>query len=369
MDQFMNQMVEAYLKNKDQWSFGTKDKIFFYREMSYLIEWWVSILDAVSTIASTTDNYAIKWICQTIEWELNAGQSFSKALGKLTKYFSEGDVNIIKSGESSWEMITILKSLAREYEFLSAMTGSFIGAMIYPGILFTLSIWGMFFLFIKILPGIFQIVKDFGGIELPATTRLMIQFTDFMVADWGKILMAMWAVLAVLSIIRSSESGKKRMREIFLVLPGFWPLLKYYHMVKFFRYFKLMQMSGMNYLEIFMYLREIMDMPMYKTMIDTVITGIKKWETIYSNIRYFTNIIPADVMVLIKVWEQTASLGGALENVINIYSDELQKGIEGISKFIEPVMIVFAWWIIMAIATSVFWVIWSILEAAQSSGG
>jgi type II secretory pathway component PulF len=74
-------------------------------------------------------------------------------------------------------------------------------------------------------------------------------------------------------------------------------------------------------------------------------------------------------MVLIKVWEQTASLGGALDNVINIYSDELQKGIEGISKFIEPVMILFAWWIIMAIATSVFWVIWSILEAAQSSGG
>jgi type II secretory pathway component PulF len=83
-------------------------------------------------------------------------------LGKLTKYFSEGDVNIIKSGESSGEMIVILKSLAREYEFLSAMTSSFIGAMIYPGILFTLSIAGMFFLFIKILPGIFQIVKDFG---------------------------------------------------------------------------------------------------------------------------------------------------------------------------------------------------------------
>jgi len=79
----------------------------------------------------------------------------------LTKYFSKGDVNIIKSGESSGEMITILKSLAREYEFLSAMTSSFVGAMIYPGILFTLSVGGMFFLFTKILPGIFLIVKDF----------------------------------------------------------------------------------------------------------------------------------------------------------------------------------------------------------------
>lgn len=365
MNQMMDQIVEAYLKNKDQWSFGTKDKIFFYREMAYLIEWWVSILDSVNTIASTTDNYAIKQICQVIAWELNTGQSFSKSLSKLTKYFSEWDVNIIKSGESSWEMITILKSLAHEYEFLSAMTGSFIGAMIYPGILFTLSVAGMFFLFIKILPGIFQIVKDFGGIELPITTRMMIQLTDFMVASWGTILLWIGWIIAVIGIIRSSESGKRRMWEIFIELPWFWPLLKYYNMVKFFRYFKLMQMSGMNYLEIFMYLKEIMDMPMYKTMINAVIAWVKKWETIYSNIRYFTNIIPADVMVLIKVGEQTASLGGALDNVINIYSDELQKGISNISKFIEPVMIVFAGWIIMAIATSVFWVIGSILEAAQ----
>lgn len=363
----MNQIVEAYLKNKDQWSFGTKDKIFFYREMSYLIEWWVSVLDSVNTIASTTDNYAIKQICQTIAWELNTWQSFSKALGKLNKFFSEWDVNIIKSWESSWEMITILKSLAREYEFLSAMTSSFIWAMIYPGILFVMSLAGMFFLFIKILPWIFQIVKDFGWIELPITTKLMIQFTDFMVASRWTILLWIGAVAAVVFIIWSSEWGKKRMWELFLELPWFWPLLKYYNMVKFFRYFKLMQMSGMNYLEIFMYLKEIMDMPMYKAMINSVIAWVKKWETIYSNIRYFTNIIPADVMVLIKVWEQTASLWWALENVINIYSDELQKWISNISKFIEPVMIVFAWWIIMAIATSVFWVIGSILEAAQNA--
>lgn len=369
MNEFMNQAIEAYLKNKDQGSFGTKDKIFFYREMSYLIEWWVSILESVNTIASTTDNYAIKQICQVIAWELNTGQSFSKALGKLTKYFSEGDVNIIKSGESSGEMITILKSLAREYEFLSAMTSSFVGAMIYPGILFTLSIWGMFFLFTTILPGIFQIVKDFGGIELPATTKAMIALTDFMVESWGTLLLGIGWAIAVIGIIWSSETGKRKMWEIFLELPGFWPLLKYYNMVKFFRYFKLMQMSGMNFLEIFQFLREIMDMPMYKTMINTVIAGIKKWETIYANIRYFTNIIPADVMVLLKVGEQTASLWWALDNIIDIYSDELQKGISGISKFIEPVMIVFAWWIIMMIATSVFWVIWSILEAAQNSGG
>lgn len=366
MDQMMNQLIEAYLKNKDQWSFGTKDKIFFYREMSYLIEWWVSVLESVNTIASTTGNYAIKQICQVIAWELNTWQSFSKALGKLNKYFSDGDVNIIKSGESSGEMITILKSLAREYEFLSDMTGKFIGAMIYPGILFVMSLAGMFFLFIKILPGIFSIVKDFGGIEMPLQTRLMIQLTDFMVASWGSVLFVLFLIVAVIGIIWSSESGKKRIWEILLELPGFGNLLKYYNMVKFFRYFKLMQMSGMNYLEIFMYLREIMDMPMYKTMINTVIAWVKKGETIYSNIRYFTNIIPADVMVLLKVGEQTASLGSALDNVINIYQDELSKGISNISKFIEPVMIVFAGAIIMMIATSVFGVIGSILDVAQS---
>ena len=122
----------------------------------------------------------------------------------------------------------------------------------------------------------------------------------------------------------------------------------------------------MNYIDIFVYLRQIMDMPMYQQAIESVLSWIKKWETIYSNLRYYTNIIPADVMVLIKVWEQTASLWSTLENIVVNYHEELEKRMNDLSKFIEPIVIVFMGTVIMMIALSVFGVIWSILDAAQN---
>jgi type II secretory pathway component PulF len=111
-----------------------------------------------------------------------------------------------------------------------------------------------------------------------------------------------------------------------------------------------------------------MDMPMYQEAIEAILAGIKKWETIYSNLRFYTNIIPADVMVLVKVWEQTASLWQTLENVVVNYHEELEKRMNDLSKFIEPIVIVFMGTVILMIALSVFWVIWSILDAAQNSG-
>jgi hypothetical protein len=37
-----------------------------------------------------------------------------------------------------------------------------------------------------------------------------------------------------------------------------------------------MQSSGMNYIDIFVYLRQIMDMPMYQEAIEAILAGIKK---------------------------------------------------------------------------------------------
>ena len=344
--------------------FNMKRKIFFFREVAYLVEWWVSMLDAIHTIQNTSEAWSIKYICETLISQLNEWQSLSKWLTKLHLYFNDWDVSIIKSWESTWELIKVLKQLAREYEFITEIQGKFTSAMIYPAVLFFLSISATFYMFIWVLPGIFDIVKDFNA-DLPALTKYMMAFTKYFQANFGKLMAIIGFWFAWLFLVWSSETWKKKIFSVLLTLPNIWKLIKYYYMVKFFRYMKLMQMSGMNYIDIFVYLKQIMDMPMYQEAIDAILTGIKKWETIYTNMRFYTNIIPADVMVLIKVWEQTANLWQTLDNVVTNYHDELEKGMNNLSKFIEPIVIVFMWWVILMIALSVFGVIGAILDAAQ----
>ena len=59
---FVDRIVEEFLSSADKTSFSWKDKILFYKELVYMMKWWVSLLDTMRTIQTTSDNDPVKWI-------------------------------------------------------------------------------------------------------------------------------------------------------------------------------------------------------------------------------------------------------------------------------------------------------------------
>ena len=84
-----------------------------------------------------------------------------------------------------------------------------------------------------------------------------------------------------------------------------------------------------------------MDNITYKEMIDDIIGAINRGETIGDTLIKYTEIIAKDVVALLKVGEETASFESALSNAIRMYEDEFEKQLDGLSKAIEPILIVF----------------------------
>ena len=125
---------------------------------------------------------------------LKEGRQLSYAFSRLPDYFDASDVNIIRSGEASGNLVKVLSSLAREYHFLRTLQGKYISAMTYPVLLLTISIIAVFVLFINILPGIFSIADQFPGMEMPAITRAMIVMSDFMKNNIAMILIAIGVI-------------------------------------------------------------------------------------------------------------------------------------------------------------------------------
>jgi type IV pilus assembly protein PilC len=119
----------------------------------------------------------------------------------------------------------------------------------------------------------------------------------------------------------------------------------------------------LSYVEIFALQKEIMRLPQYQDMIDDVMEWLQRGESIFEHMQYHTEIIPQDVLVLLKVWEETATLKESLLNINEMYEEELQNTINNVSKLIEPILIVFVWGIIAMIALSVFGVIGNVLDA------
>lgn len=124
--------------------------------------------------------------------------------------------------------------------------------------------------------------------------------------------------------------------------------------------------SGLNYIETMWFLKDIMGIAAYTEMIDHILETIRSWGTVYSVLVQYPLLIPTNLAVLFKVWEQTGNITQAIDNGITMYQQDLDKSLDNLSKVIEPVLIIFVGGIVAMIAISVFGIIGAILDSVQT---
>ena len=360
---FMDQIIEYFINSSDKSSFSWKEKILFYKELVYMMKGWVPLLETMKTIQRTSENAAVKRVAKEIYGYLDKGKELSYAISRLPEYFDEWDASIIKTWEVSWNLPNVLQSLAEEYAYLSDIKQKYIGAMIYPVSLIIIAIIAVIYLFGFVLPGIFETLS--GSVtEMPAITMALKNFSDFVVNYWQNILVFGILIILLLITYAATEKGKKQMYRLLLEMPIVGNMTKSYYLIKWSRYMKLMIGSGMDYVDTFRLLRDVLKIPLYQWMIEQVLADITLGKSLYEPISQHSDIIPFNVSALIKVWEETANLENAMQNVIDIYQEELDNSIKNFSKAIEPFILVFVWWIVLIIALGVFSLIFAVMDSA-----
>ncbi len=360
----IDQSIVKFLQSRDRWNFGSNDKIFFFKELSYMLKWWVWVVEAVDTIRHSTDNYAVKEITRWVDKFLRKWETLSYALNRLPDYFNEWDYNVVKAWEKSGNLILVLESLAQEYEYMNEIKNKYVWALIYPVILVVIAVTAVFALFGFVLPNVFDIADSFKWMELPTVTRILRNISEFFATQWKVLLYSLWWAGLVSWLFFSTDAGKRTWFNIILSIPLIGRMTRYYYLVKRCRYMRLILVYWMNYVETFKTLRDVLRIPMYQDMIERILAGLQRWETIYDSLKHESFLIPSNVSVLIKVGEETANLENSVDNVLKMYQEELNVTINRLAKVIEPIMLVFIGLIVVVIASGVFGLILQIMEGA-----
>lgn len=357
-------VIVSTLQSMDKRSFGVKDKILFFKELAYLLGGGVSFMQALDLIGTTSTNYAIKEIAKTIWQFVHQGKSLSYALNRLPDYFDQWDYSIIKAGEASGNLPQVLQSLAQEYIYTKDIKDKYIGALIYPTMLIIIAIVAVFGLFLLVLPNIFSIASSFSSLKLPWITQALRDISLFFQHQRKLLLGILIGLSLVGGVFFSSDAGRKTWFQILLGIPLIGKMTKFFYLVRWCRYMKLLLNSGLSYVQTFKLLKDILGIPAYQSMISRVLEGLNKGDSIYNSLKDETNLIPADVSVMIKVGEETANLSNSLDNVLHMYESDLNNLISRLAKVIEPIMLIFVWWIVVVIALGIFWLILQIMEGA-----
>ncbi len=345
--------------------FLIKDKVFFLKEMAYLLKWWLSIPVALETIKNNTEKESVQYVCDTIFSMIKKWETLSRSLTVLDRYFNEWDIKIVSAWENIWELPKVLKQLADEYENLYIIRMKYLTAMIYPSILIFIILLALYVIFKLILPWFIDIIWSFPWVDLPASTQMLISLNNFLNESWWTLLMFIVILFVILALFLSTEEWKRILISLLMKLPVIWKIYRLYYIVFFLRYFSLLIYSWLPITKVFLHLKWVMNNPYYKDMCDDILENLNKWESFIPVLKNYTNIIPSDVVVLLKVWEETANLEDSASNAISLYEEEFNKIIDNLSKVIEPILIVFIWGIVWFVAISIFSVVTSVLNSLQ----
>ena len=150
----------------------------FSRQLSVMLKAGVPLIDALESMLSKTINPLLNKTIEKIIEDISAGSTLSGALEKHPKVFDTMYINIIRAGESSGVLETVLFKLADFISYDLQLRNGIKQAIRYPMIVIGITVTVGFYAVAFILPR-FSVLFNQTGIELPYQQEFYLELIIF----------------------------------------------------------------------------------------------------------------------------------------------------------------------------------------------
>ncbi len=315
-----------------------KDKVMLTRQLATMINAGLPISQSLKTLDEQTKKKNIKRIMNQAYSDIEGGSQLSTALARFPETFSTLDTTLIASGETSGSLDKALLRLADQLEKNQSLIRKVRGAFIYPSFVIAVVIVVAAIMVIYVMPQMEELYKDFGA-DLPFLTRAMIALSNFLGRFMPFVILIIIGLVVYVRFAIRRPSGRKAWDQLKLKLYPINILLQKLYMARLARTLAGLVASGVPLLDSLSVTAKAIGNTLYQ---DTVIASAKKVKsgTALSETFRKNPIIPVIVPQMILVGEETGELDKMLENLANYFEEEVDTTVQGISRLIEPIMIV-----------------------------
>ncbi|HMZ51735.1 MAG TPA: type II secretion system F family protein, partial [Candidatus Sumerlaeota bacterium] len=291
---------------------------------------------------------------------VEAGASLTEAMGKYPTIFGQFYLSMVRAGEASGMLDTILDQVATYLERIASLQRKIKSAIMYPSTVTVIAIGITIFLLLKVVP-VFQSIFDSLGGDLPLPTKITIFLSNVIQHYWWLVLICLVVFIIMISQWRKTKNGRFAMDKMALKVPIFGQLLLKSAVAKFCRTLGTLIRSGVNIL----YALEITAKTAGNAVIESAV--LKTRASIQAGESLTKPLIEADVfppMVtrMIDVGERTGALEGMLVKIADFYEDQVNAMVAGLTSLIEPLLIVFLGLIVGFIVISMFLPMFKMIE-------
>ncbi len=317
---------------------STDDIAIMTRQMATLLGAGVTLVEALTAMVDQVEKEALKRICSDVKQKVNEGSSLADSLEAHKKVFGSLYVNMVRAGESSGALDTVLVRLAEFTEGQARLRQKIVGTMMYPAIMMVIGGGVLVLLMVVVVPKITKIFDDMKA-TLPWTTRLLI-FTSRTLADYWFIIFPSILLVGFLFVRWTrSEKGRPQWDKIILKMPVVGPLVRMLSVARFSRTLATLLKSGVPLLASLDIVKNVVTNSVIAKVIDNARDSIREGESIANPLKR-SGEIPPLVYHMVAIGERSGQLEEMLVNVADSYESQVNVRIGALTSLLEPMMIV-----------------------------
>jgi type IV pilus assembly protein PilC len=340
---------------------GLKQVAIFSKQLATLINAGVPLVQSLNILQKQLENKAFQAIMKTIRTDVESGTPFSEAIAKHPKVFNRLYINLVRAGETSGTLDSVLERIAAFQEKDLALRGKIKSAMTYPVIVLVFAIGITYFLLTTIVPQFANILVQLNA-PLPFITRMLMAVSEFLQNSTLIIVAAIVVIVFAYRAYYATPKGRRIIDDIKLRLPVFGNLIQKSAISSFARTFGLLISSGVNIIESLDITKGTANNAIVEETIENAKNVVMVGEQMSSSLAT-SRIFPPMVVSMVSIGEETGALDSMLDKVGDFYDREVDEAVDGLTAAIEPIMIVFLGAIVGTIVAGMFLPMFSIIGA------
>lgn len=330
----------------------------FTTELHALMNAGLPIDRSLNILMEMTENKKMREVISSILKSIREGSTFSGALEKHPDVFSGLYINMVRAGESSGALQTVLEKLIDFLESSKELKDHVFSALLYPAILVVTGIVSIIVLVTFVLPKFSDIFIDMGT-SLPLSTQMLVGFSNLLLSTWWVLLLIVFIGWFALHNYLKTDRGRYAWDELKLKLMG--DIILKLETARFCRTLGALLHSGVPLLKAVRNATDIVSNFAVSSKLNKISSGIKEGKGIARPLSD-ARIFPQLALSMIKVGEETGQLDTMLMKIADTYEKSLKVSVKRFVSILEPVLILGMGLLTGFIVVSMLMAVFSIMD-------
>ena len=307
----------------------------FTIQLSQLLEAGMPLYESLLALEEQYRDETCHRILASLCEAIKEGASLSHALGRHPASFDGLYCAMVAAGESSGALPLVLRRLAALLTRQGKTKKMLLTALIYPAVLALFCTLVLCVLLTFAIPAMENLLE---GRKVNGFTSLVLSVSHFLTRDWPYYMPSLGLLIGFGWLQIRSAAMRARLRLIVLRLPLLKPIFIRAALSRFTRTLATLLQGGVPLIGALGLSRKVMNHPILEELIEKAEGRIVEGGS-FSRELHRSPWVPKLLARMIAVGEESGDLAPMLNQVANIYEDELEKTLARLTALAQPVIL------------------------------